>query len=223
MRRQALLDKLSEFLMHEQGGLMLYRAAAGRARDPELRAKYHELGRQTARHREVLVAAIRRLGGDPDYVSPTAKVTQCKADALLQSSALVTGALSPDELEVNDLENILLAETKDHANWHLLEQVATATGDLDVRLALEGAVREVEAEEDYHVSWARETLSRKLMRLLTLGPAPSPERWQSAWTGPTPPIEQQHPAPVVSGSLLSPARQPAWGETPLSRDMRRTG
>src|SRR4051812_25548233 len=105
------MDKLSEFLMVEQGGLELYRVAAARSKTPKLKAKYQEFGRQMAHHREVLVKLIIELGCDPDYVSPTARLVQYKASKLLGASLQVDG-LSDEEIEVNDLENLLLAETK---------------------------------------------------------------------------------------------------------------
>src|SRR3954462_10694612 len=117
MQQGSVVDKLSEFLMVEQGGLELYRVAAARSKMPKLKAKYEEFGRETAHHREVLVKLITQLGGDPDYVSPTARVVQYKASKLLDSALQVDG-LNEQELEVSDLENLLLAETKDHANWH---------------------------------------------------------------------------------------------------------
>src|SRR5919202_3597036 len=170
MQQQILMDKLSEFLMVEQGGFELYRVAAARATRPALRARYEEFGRQTAHHREVLVKLIAALGGDPDYVSPTARLAQYKASKLLGSALQVDG-LSEQEIELNDLENLLLAETKDHANWHLLSQLAQkASGDL--KQALQAAVEEVEAQEDQHLEWARETLSELCVQMLNQKAAP---------------------------------------------------
>ena len=123
MLKQVILDQLSEFLMVEQGGLQLYRVAAARAVDPTLKAKYDEFGRETAHHREVLVRLIERLGGDPSHVSPTARVAQFKASKLLESASVVDG-LSEQEIMLNDLENVLLAETKDQADWELLKRMA---------------------------------------------------------------------------------------------------
>ena len=123
MQQQIIEDKLSEFLMVEQCGLQLYTTVAARSQTPKLKAKYEEFGRETAHHREVLVKLITTLGGDPDYVSPTARLAQYKASKLLESALAVDG-LSQAEIECSDLENVLLAETKDHANWHVLSQLA---------------------------------------------------------------------------------------------------
>ena len=160
---------------------MRLRAVQGRGRPldhPELKQKYEEFGRETAHHREVLIRLIERLGGDPSYVSPPARVAQFKAAKLLESALAVDG-LSQPEIEMNDLENVLLAETKDHADWHLLSEIAAqlaspsvmdklgdpntqALGQMpsglsmhDVQQAIQAAVDEVESEEDEHLEWAR--------------------------------------------------------------------
>src|ERR687886_2580872 len=118
MEQQVVLDKLSEFLMVEQGGLELYRVAAERCMLPALKQRYQEFGQQTARHRAVYVQLIQALGGDPNYVSPTARLAQVKATKLLES-AMIGDGLAPEEIQANDLENVLLAEPKDHADWQL--------------------------------------------------------------------------------------------------------
>src|SRR5579875_3597797 len=104
MQQQVLMDKLSEFLAVEQGGLQLYRVASERATDRQLKQHYDEFGQQTARHRAVLMDLIARLGGDPNYVSPCARLAQVKASQLLGVTLVVDG-LSPQEIEANDLEN----------------------------------------------------------------------------------------------------------------------
>jgi rubrerythrin len=220
MQQQIVMDKLSEFLMVEQGGLELYRVAAARSKMPQLRAKYEEFGRQTAHHREVLVKLITQLGGDPNYVSPTARLVQYKAAKLLDASLQVDG-LSDAEIEASDLENVLLAETKDHADWHLLEQLAQSAAG-PAREALQAAVAEVEEEEDEHLEWARETLTQLCLEQVNQAKAPSPERWQRLISAPEPPIEAFHPAPFREG-LLDGAALPMWVETPISRSMASTG
>jgi rubrerythrin len=216
MQQQIVMDKLSEFLMVEQGGLELYRVAAARSKTPRLKAKYEEFGRQTAHHREVLVKLITQLGGDPNYVSPAARLAQYKASKLLGASLQVDG-LSEAEIEANDLENLLLAETKDHADWHLLGQLAQqASGSL--KEALQAAVEEVEEQEDEHLEWARETLTQLCLEMVNQKSAPSPQRWQRLISSPEPPISEFHPAPFTQG-LLEGASQPMWVETPTTRSM----
>ncbi|HEV2122356.1 MAG TPA: ferritin-like domain-containing protein [Chloroflexota bacterium] len=218
MERQVLFDKLSEFLMVEQSGLELYRVAASRCTNPTLKQRYEEFGNETERHREILITVIEQMGGDPSYVSPTARLAQVKAAKLLEATLLVDG-LSQEEVEANDLENLVLAETKDHADWHLLEQVMQQADDEDVKRILQQVVGKIEEEEDTHLQWARETLGQMALQMVLKGPAPSPERWQKVLTGPIPPIEQGHPALIEEG-LLPLSQQPAWQDTPPVRAVR---
>jgi len=128
--------------------------------------------------------------------------------------------LSQQEVECGDLESVLLAETKDHADWHVLSQLAEqATGDM--KTAVQAAVDEVESQEDEHLEWARDTLSQLTLQMVAQSKAPSPERWQSIITGPVPGIEAFHPAPFTEG-LLEGAAEPVWIETPISRSLNAT-
>src|SRR4051812_3276616 len=156
MEQQVLLDKLSEFLMVEQGGLQLYRVAAERCTLPALKEHYQEFGEQTARHRLAHAQLIQALGGEPDYVSPTARLAQVKATKLIESASIVDG-LAPEELMANDLENVLLAETKCHLDWELMSRLAEQVTDAKFQGALQQAVQEVETQEDQHVDWAHQT------------------------------------------------------------------
>lgn len=250
MLKQVLLDQLSQFLMVEQAGLELYRVAESRAKDPELQAKYAEFGRETGHHREVLVRLIERLGGDPDYISPTARGAQFKAAKLLESALAVDG-MSDQEVMLSDLENVLLAEAKDQADWALLRRMAehaskdgfaglaekagavagagvtAATGgpaeqvDMDLLAeALTEAVDAVGDEEEQHLEWAREKHITMSLRLGMVGPAPSPERWQRKIMNPHVPIGDDHAAPHTDG-LLEHAAGPQWQPGPVSRSMQR--
>jgi rubrerythrin len=219
MQQDIIMDKLSEFLMVEQGGLELYRVAANRSKTPKLKAKFEEFGRQTDRHRQVLVKLITDLGGDPNYVSPTARLAQYKASKLLGASLQVDG-MSDEEIEANDLENLLLAETKDHSDWHILAQLAEmASGQM--KEALQAAVDEVEEQEDEHLEWARETLTQMCVQMVNEKKAMPPERWQNLITGPEPPITEFHPAPFTEG-LMEGADLPMWVETPIARSLARS-
>jgi rubrerythrin len=216
MQQQIILDKLSEFLMVEECGFHLYQVVAGRSKTPRLKAKYQEFGRETAHHREVLTKLITQLGGDPNYISPSARVAEFKAAKLLESSLAVDG-LSQEEIEMGDLENVLLAETKDHADWHVLGQM-TQQASGKIKEALQAAVEEVESQEDEHVTWARETLTTMTLMMANESKAPSPERWQNCITGPEPPITSFHPA-AYTQHLLDGAREPVWLDSPTAREL----
>ena len=216
MNKQVLLDKLSEFLMVEQCGWQLYRVVESRATDKELKERYQEFGQETDRHRTILTSLIRDLGGDPDYVSPTARVAQAKSEALLQS-ALVSGPLSPEEREASDLENVVLAETKDHADWELLGQLAEQLPSGKARKAIEAAVAEVGPQEDEHLGWAQAKLAGLGLKAIMGESPPDPDRLDACVIRPGLAIKEVHAAPMDKRSLLDTAKLPPAQETPSSR------
>ena len=217
MNRQVLLDKLSEFLMVEQGGYQLYKVLSERTQIDELRQKYLEFGEETSRHREILATVIKKLGGDPGYVSPLARVAQIRGEQML-SLHLVADGLSPMEDEAVGIECVLLAETKDHADWELLGQLVESLPAGADRDAIVAAVDEVESQEDEHLAWAREQCALLATKMLVQGEEPPLERWQMQWTGPHYRPEEVHPAPIEKDDgLLKPAMGPVWGPSPIER------
>jgi rubrerythrin len=218
VNNEVLLDKLSEFLMVEQCGWQLYRVVGERTTDPELQARYQEFGQETDRHRTILTGLIRDLGGDSDYVSPTARLAQLKSEALL-ASALVSGPLSEAEREADDLENVLLAETKDHADWELLGQLVDQLPNGKARMAIEAAVAEVGPQEDEHLGWAQTKLATLGLQAIMDQPPPDPERLGRVVIEPDLAIKEIHAAPIDKRSLSDGAKLPpsVQQETPTSR------
>ena len=156
---EMLRDKLSEFLAVERGGLKLYEQALLLVSDPKVSQRFGEFLEQTRKHETIVISLMHQLGMDSSYVSPAAKVAEQKASALLQTMMSSDG-LPPKAVEINAIENIVLAETKDHADWELLGKIARQATDDKVREVLAPAVSEVEPEEDDHLNWTKEQLAR---------------------------------------------------------------
>jgi hypothetical protein len=74
---------------------------------------------------------------------------------------------SPKAIEVNAIENIVLAETKDHADWEMLGKIARQSDDEKILDALKPAVAEVEPEEDEHLNWTKDQLARLVLAMIT--------------------------------------------------------
>jgi len=149
-----LMDFLSEFLAVEKGGTRLYRAAAGRSTDPEIRDTYLKYLRQTERHAELLTDAISRIGGDPKFISKGASVQMKRAKSMLELE------VPPELRELADAENILLAETKDHKDWEFLDAIGSKIPDDDARDVISEIVDEVEDEEDEHLEFAKKAVDK---------------------------------------------------------------
>ena len=156
-KRDELMDKLSEFLTVERGGVKLYEAAIKLVRNREVKDKFREFHKQTMRHEEILTGIIRKLGGKPAYKSTGAKVAEAKANALLKTMTNTMGK-TPAEAELNAIENIVIAETKDHADWELLGHIAHRSEDSKLSQLLKPAVAEVEDQEDEHLHWSQKKL-----------------------------------------------------------------
>jgi len=154
---EMLRDKLSEFLAVEKGGLKLYERALQNVHDPEVVNKFTTFREQTRKHESILIRVMQKLGMDPEYMSNGARLATEKAEALLKT---MENGLTGKTAEINAIENIILAETKDHADWELLGKISRQTNDSKIRDALKDAVSEVEPEEDEHLNWTKEQMSR---------------------------------------------------------------
>jgi rubrerythrin len=162
-----LMDLLSEFLEVERGGEQLYEKALELVFDGEVKTKFREFHKQTITHQKVLTEIIVKLGGNPRSQSPTAKVASKKAEALLRS--MPVPGFSREQNQLNAMENIVLAETKDHADWELLGKLARQTTDNQLREVLAPAAKMVEQEEDEHLNWTRKKLGE--LQIEALGKA----------------------------------------------------
>lgn len=131
----------------------------------DLREEWTEYLEQTERHVEVLTGVCRALGFDPGEKTPGCKVVHHTGNALVvaMKMALVEGNRAAAELVA--CECVVLAETKDHADWELIGECAKAL-DGDAAALLTAAYKEVEEDEDEHLyhtkGWCRELWLKSL-------------------------------------------------------------
>ena len=66
----------------------------------------------------------------------------------------------PEELtDLNNIENLVLAETKDHWDWEMLSDTVKLIKDRDLKAVITAAVREAGKQERDHLTWNSETLT----------------------------------------------------------------
>ena len=159
-----IADVLSVMTMHERCGLHLYRSVAGRTNNAMLKRKYESFGRETERHIEILTTLLGELGLPPTYVSPSARATEGTDAHLLESTFLFAGSVDLMTQELVMLDAVLLAETRDHANWSGLADLVEVFPEGPGRDAVRRAVEEVEPEEDEHLEWAKSTRKTLIAR-----------------------------------------------------------
>jgi rubrerythrin len=157
-------DLLSGMLTHERCGVHLYRSVAGRTTVSQLRNKYEEFGRETERHVEILEQRIAQAGGDPGYISPSARAIEATNARVLESTFMLSGTADLMTSEMAMLDAVFLAETLDHAHWHLLSRIVDGLPEGDLRESFRAAVDEVEEQEDEHVDWARSTKAQLILQ-----------------------------------------------------------
>jgi rubrerythrin len=160
-----MANLLSAFTAHERCGVHLYRTVAGLTQIPECREKYEEFGLHTEDHIRILEELTAKLGGDPMYVSPQARMCEF-VNTKLMEPILLNGSVDSLTQELTCLEAVLIAEMKCQANWLLMGKLANEMSDSPGKNAIGQAVEDVQSEEDEHVKWARNTWETILMAQL---------------------------------------------------------
>lgn len=177
-----LKELLLQSLTHERGGVLVYRTALECALNEDLHEEWSEYLEQTQRHVEVLTQVCERMGLDPGEMTPGCQIVHENGKALViaMKAALANGDMAAAELVACDC--VVLAETKDHANWELIGACAKEM-EGDFTATLQEAYDEVEDQEDEHLyhtkGWCRELWRRSLGLTAVL---PPPEEVQHVTT-----------------------------------------
>jgi hypothetical protein len=114
---------------------------------------------QTEHHVQILTATCVAVGIDPGVRTPGCHIVRENGIALVRSMEMALAAGDPNAAEIVACEAVVLAETKDHANWELIGAAAKAAAG-EAAEALKAAYDQVEDEEDEHLyhskGWCRE-------------------------------------------------------------------
>lgn len=153
LNSQWLRDFLSEMLAVEKGGVNLYQKALDELTHSEYEDKLNEFLRQTERHVELCTEMLTATGAAADYQSPGAKAAEHKAEGLISTQ------VPAEMLDLNNIENLVLAETKDHWNWDMLASVARKIDDAELKRMALKAIGEVRKQEKLHLNWNEQTLT----------------------------------------------------------------
>jgi rubrerythrin len=159
MKDEQVRELLYQALETEVGGVQVYTTALRCVENDDLREEWEEYLDQTKNHVTVIEDVLTKLDLDPDEETPGRKVVRTIGEALVQSMELALAEGKPGAAQLVAAEAVVLAETKDHQNWHLIGEVSKKVKG-DVAKILKEAYDEVEHEEDEHYyhtkGWARE-------------------------------------------------------------------
>ena len=97
----------------------------------ELKEEFEKYLQQTRNHERVLLAVFSKLGLDAEEASPGRTVVKLIGGALVEAMQTALEAGKPEAAELAAAECVVLAETKDHADWELISKCAEhASGSL---------------------------------------------------------------------------------------------
>jgi rubrerythrin len=157
--KSQLHELLYQALETELGGIKVYRAAIGCARNEELRAEWEGYLEETENHRDILLNVLAELGLDPDASTPGRAVAAHIGQSLVKAMEMAKAEASAEVAQLVAGECVVHAETKDHLNWSLIGLLCEKGAGAELR-PLRQAFEQVEEEENHHLfhstGWTRE-------------------------------------------------------------------
>jgi len=178
MNNPQLKEHLLQSLVHERGGTLIYKTALECTVNEDLHAEWQKYLQQTQNHVVVLSQLCTAMGWDPGEMTPGCKIIQHNGMALVAAMEMALAEGDRDAAELVACDSVLLAETKDHANWEIICECAKAA-DGSAGQALKSACEQVEDQEDEHLyhtqGWGRE-LRLKMLGLKAVIPPPEEKR-----------------------------------------------
>ena len=159
MKDEQVRELLYQAFETELGGVEVYTTALRCAENDDLKEEWDKYLEQTKTHVTTVEDVLRKLGLDPNEETPGRKVVRTIGQALVQSMEMALAEGEPGAAQIVAAEAVVLAETKDHQNWHLIGEVIKKVKGETAKV-LKEAWEKVEPEEDEHLyhtkGWARE-------------------------------------------------------------------
>jgi rubrerythrin len=174
MEMQAVKELILQSLEHEMGGVKIYETALKCVQNEDLKEEWEKYHQETERHVQILQDVCSQMELDAQEQSPGRKIVHDMGASLVAAMEASLGAGDKDQAEIVACECVVLAEEKDHMNWHLMGEVAKKMTGAEGK-ALKEAYKEVEDQEDEHYyhskGWLRE-LSLQCLGLKAVLPPP---------------------------------------------------
>ena len=183
MKDEQVRELLYQALETELGGVQIYTTALRCVENEDLKEEWEEYLEQTKNHVTIMEDVLTKLDLDPDEETPGRKVVRTIGEALVQAMEMALAEGKPGAAQLVATEAVVLAETKDHQNWHLIGEVAKKA-KADIAKVLKEAHDEVEHEEDEHLyhtkGWARELWIESLGMKAVLPPPEEVKKVETA-------------------------------------------
>lgn len=148
--KQQLQELLLQSLEHERGGVKVYETAVQCAVSEDLKQEWSEYLAQTREHVQILERVFQKFELDTEQPSPGREIVRQLGGSLVAAMQKARAAGNPTAAQLVACECVVVAETKDHADWELLSKCAAQLKG-GQKQALQEACEIVEDEEDEHL------------------------------------------------------------------------
>jgi rubrerythrin len=173
MKQAQVKELLIQSLEHERGGIQVYETALECVINEDLKEEWEKYLEQTRNHERILVDVFQKLELDPNEDSPGRQVVKLLGSSLVEAMQTALKSGNPEAAELVACECVVLAETKDHADWELISKCAEKSSGKQASV-LKEAADEVEDQEDEHLyhskGWCRELWLQSLGMKAVLPP-----------------------------------------------------
>src|SRR5580704_9000850 len=122
MKRNQVEELILQSLEHEMGGVKVYTAAVACAQNADLKKEWEKYLAETRTHVTALEAVCEAMEIDAKKETPGRAVVRHTGGALVESMKMAREAGDPVAAELVACECVVIAETKDHADWELLSK-----------------------------------------------------------------------------------------------------
>ena len=119
-----LHELLLQSLEHERGGVKVYETAVSCAVCEDLKKEWSEYLDQTRQHVQILEGVFAKFEMDTEEKSPGREIVRDLGASLLAAMKKAKAAGNPAAAQLVACECVVIAETKDHADWELLGKCA---------------------------------------------------------------------------------------------------
>jgi ferritin-like metal-binding protein YciE len=159
MKDEQVRELLYQAYETEIGGVDVYTTALRCVENDDLKEEWDKYLEQTKTHVTIVEDVLKKLGLDLNEETPGRKVVRTIGKSLVEAMELALAEGEPGAAQLVAAEAVVLAETKDHQNWHLIGEVVEKVKGETAKV-LKDAWEKVEPEEDEHLyhtkGWARE-------------------------------------------------------------------
>ena len=139
--------------------MKVYGAALQCVVNSDLKQEWEKYLEETRSHVETLERVCEALAIDSAKETPGRAIVRHNGAALVEAMKLALSGGTPEAAQLVACECVVLAETKDHLDWHLLGKCAEHLSGAGAA-ALKAAYDEIEDQEDEHLyhtkGWCRE-------------------------------------------------------------------